>query len=192
MRNKMASQKLVLGLVGMPGSGKSVVVSVAKERNYGVVVMGDVVREEAKNRGLELNPENLGKIMLELRKKEGDTVIAKRCIQKIENARETKIIIDGIRSLKEAEEFRKYFPKFCLTAIHSSPETRFNRLYHRKRSDDPSNWKVFHERDMRELSVGLGEALAMAEYLIVNEERLDIVKERIRQILMKVEEKWMK
>jgi len=191
MGNKMASQKLILGLVGMPGSGKSVVVSVAKERNYDVVVMGDVVRGEAKNRGLEPSPENLGKIMLELREKEGDTVIAKRCISKIERAKETKVIVDGIRSLKEAEEFRKHFPKFCLTAVHSSPETRFNRVYHRKRSDDPSNWKVFHERDMRELSVGLGEALAMAEYLIINEERLDIVKERTRKILSKVEEKWM-
>lgn len=188
----MASQKLVLGLVGMPGSGKSVVVSVAKDRKYDVVVMGDVVREEAKNRGLEPNPENLGKIMLELREKEGDAVIAKRCIPKIEHTKETKVIVDGIRSLKEAEEFKRYFPKFFLIAIHSSPETRFNRLYHRKRSDDPSNWEVFHERDMRELKVGLGEALAMAEYLIINEERLDIVKERVRQMLMKVEEKWMK
>jgi len=34
-------------------------------------------------------------------------------------------------------------------------------------------WEIFHERDMRELSVGLGNAVAMAEYLIVNEERLE-------------------
>ncbi|MGQ9530949.1 MAG: AAA family ATPase [Candidatus Bathycorpusculaceae bacterium] len=188
----MASEKLVVGLAGMPGAGKSLVVSVAKEMMYGVVVMGDVVREEAANKGLEPTPENLGRIMLELRRREGESVIAKRCIPKIESMRESKVIIDGIRSLSEVEEFKKHFQKFTLVAIHSSSETRFKRLYHRQRSDDPKNWEIFHERDMRELSVGLGNAIAMAEYLIVNEENLDAVKGKARTILRKVEEKWMK
>jgi len=41
------NDKLVIGLAGMPGAGKSAVVAVAKANGYGVVVMGDVVREEA-------------------------------------------------------------------------------------------------------------------------------------------------
>jgi len=188
----MSVDKLVLGLVGMAGAGKSVVVEVAKESGYGVVVMGDVVREEAVRRGLMSSPENLGKIMLELRQKEGKNVIAKRCIPKIENAKKPKIIVDGVRSPSEVEEFKKHFSKFSLIAIQSSPETRFKRLYRRQRSDDPKNWKIFHERDTRELSVGLGEAIAMAEYLIANEEEREVVKEKIRKVLRKVEEKWMK
>ncbi|MEM3641290.1 MAG: AAA family ATPase [Candidatus Bathyarchaeia archaeon] len=188
----MSFQKLVVGLAGMPGAGKSLVVSVAKEMMYGVVVMGDVVREEAAKRGLDPTQENLGRIMLELRHKEGENVIAKRCVPKIENMKESKVVVDGIRSLSEVEEFKKHFPQFTLIAIHSSPETRFKRLYHRQRSDDPKNWEIFHERDMRELSVGLGEAIAMAEYLIVNEENLDVVKGKVRTVLRKVEEKWMK
>ena len=59
--------KLLIGLAGMPGAGKSVVVNVAKANGYGVVVMGNIVREEAARRGLKSNPQNLGKIMLELR-----------------------------------------------------------------------------------------------------------------------------
>ncbi len=188
----MTADKVVVGLAGMSGAGKSVVVQVSEEGGYGVVVMGDVVREEAERRCLEPNPENLGKIMLELRRSEGEAVVAKRCISKIEKAKEPKVIVDGIRSLSEVEEFKKHFPKFSFMVVHSSPETRFKRLYHRRRSDDPKNWEVFHERDMRELSVGLGEAIALAEYLIVNEEELEVVKEKIRKILRKVEEKWMK
>jgi len=184
--------KLVVGLAGMAGSGKSLVVSVAKENGYGVVVMGDVVREEARRRGLAPSPENLGKIMLELRQKEGDAVVAQRCISKIETAKEPKIIVDGIRSLNEAEEFKKHFPKFSIIALHSAPETRFKRLYHRNRSDDPKDWQIFHERDMRELSVGLGNAIAMAEHIIVNEQSREIVKEHTKRILRKVEEKWMR
>jgi len=186
------NDKLVIGLAGMPGAGKSVVVAVAKGSSYGVVVMGDIVREEAERRRLELCPENLGKIMLELRQKEGNSTIAKKCIPKIEKVKEHKVIVDGIRSLSEVEEFKKHFPKFALIAIDSSPETRFKRLYQRQRSDDPKNWQIFHERDMRELSVGLGEAIATAEHLIVNEEKLEVVKEKIREVLRKIERKWTK
>jgi dephospho-CoA kinase len=88
---------LVIGLAGMPGAGKSVVVSIAKGRDYDVVVMGDVVREEAEKRHLEPSPENLGKIMLELRQKEGNSVIAKRCISKIESEAKHKVIVDGFK-----------------------------------------------------------------------------------------------
>ncbi|MGB9684830.1 MAG: AAA family ATPase [Candidatus Bathyarchaeales archaeon] len=184
--------KLIVGLAGMPGAGKSVVVNVAKAMGYGVVVMGDVVREEVAKRGLEPTPENLGRIMLELREKEGANVIAGKCIKKIQDAEEQKVIVDGVRSLAEVEEFRKQFPKFTLLAVHASPETRFKRLYNRQRSDDPKNWQIFHERDMRELSVGLGNAIAMAEHLIVNEDNLETVKRKTREVLRKVEEKWMK
>jgi dephospho-CoA kinase len=188
----MTVDKVVVGLAGMPGAGKSVVVAVAKRSSYEVVVMGDVVREELQKKGLEPSPENLGKVMLELRQREGNNVIAKRCIPKIENTKGNKVLIDGIRSPSEVEEFKKHFPKFTLIAIHSSLETRFKRLYRRQRSDDPKNWKIFNERDQRELSVGLGEAITMAEYKIVNEGEKEIVKEKIKEVLKKVEEKWMK
>ena len=186
------SNNLIIGLAGMPGAGKSAVVTVAKGKGYGIVVMGNVVREEAERRHLESTPENLGKIMLELRQKEGNSAIAKKCIPKIDAAKEQKIIVDGIRSLSEVEEFKKHSPKFTLIAIHSSPETRFGRLYRRQRSDDPKNWEIFHERDVRELSVGLGNAIAMAEYMIVNEEDLSKAKNKAAEILKKVEAKWTK
>lgn len=184
--------KLVICLAGMPGSGKSIIVEVAKERGYDIVVMGDVIREEAERRRLEPNPENLGRIMLELRRSEGKAVIAKRCIPKIEETAKSKVVVDGVRSLSEVEEFRESFPKFSFIAVHASPETRFSRVYRRRRSDDPENWKVFHERDMRELNVGLGNAISMAEYVIVNEGELEALKEKVREILKRVEEKWMR
>lgn len=183
--------KLVMCLAGMPGSGKSIIVKVAIECGYDVVVMGDVIREETERRRLEPNPDNLGKIMLELRRSEGNAVIAKRCIPKIEKTAKSKVVVDGIRSLSEVEEFRESFPKFSFIAVHSSPETRFRRVYRRRRSDDPETWEIFQERDVRELSVGLGDAIAMAEWVIVNEGELEALKEKVREILRRVEEKWM-
>ena len=188
----MDSAKLVVGVTGMAGAGKSIIVKIAAQKGYEIVVMGDEVREEAKRRSLMPTPESLGKIMLELRQAHGETVIAKRCIAKIEKTQKMKIVIDGIRSLSEAEEFKNSFSTFSLIAIHSSPETRFRRLYNRQRSDDSRNWQVFRERDLRELSVGLGNAIAMAEYMVVNEGTLEFVKAQAHEILKKVESKWMK
>ncbi len=186
----MKGDKLVVGVAGMPGAGKSVVVSVAIGRGYDVVVMGDVVRRETERRGLKLTPENVGKTMLELRKLEGSGTIARKSLAIIEEAAKQRVIIDGVRSISEAEEFRRHFRKFTLLAVHSSPETRYKRLFHRRRSDDPNNHEISRDRDARELGVGLGNAIAMAEFMIVNEQNLEFAKKSATDILEDIEGKW--
>lgn len=188
----MTSNQLVVGLAGMPGSGKSLILNAASENGYAIVIMGDVIREETRKRGLEPTPANTGQTMLKLREEEGKGIVAKRCIPKIEAANSQKVFVDGLRSLDEAEEFKKHFKNFTLIAIHSSPETRFKRLWKRRRSDDPQDGGAFHERDTRELSVGLGNAIAMAEHMIINEDDINIVKRKIEENLRKVEAKWKK
>jgi dephospho-CoA kinase len=188
----MNADKLVVGLAGMPGSGKSLVVDVARELGYSVVVMGDVVREETAKRGLDLTPQNVGKVMLELRAEGGNAVVASKCIPKIEAQTSAKVLVDGLRSLCEVDAFRGHFAKFGVLGVHASPETRFSRLSSRRRSDDPDGWEVFNERDMRELSVGLGNVIAMAEQLIVNDKSAEEVKVAIRKALSRIEAKWIK
>ena len=188
----MTADKLVIGLAGMPGSGKSVVVDTARELGYDIVVMGDVIRQETLKRGLELTAQNVGKVMLQLREESGNYVIAEKCIPKIEEQTSPKILVDGLRSLYEADIFKKHFAKFSLVAVYASPETRFNRLSNRRRSDDAAEWKVFHERDTRELSVGLGNVIAMAGQMIVNDNSFENVKAKVKESLKRIEEKWLK
>lgn len=187
VKEKM-NPKTIIGVAGMPGSGKSLVTRIAERMGYSVVMMGDVVREETKKRGLPLTPENTGVVMLKLREEEGPAIIAKMCIPKIENTKSDGVIVDGLRSLHELEEYKRHFEKFVLIAIHASPETRFQRLFRRKRSDDPRGWTTFHERDMRELSVGLGDLVVLSDYLIVNEGAKTETEEKIRNLLRKVAE----
>ena len=185
-------EKIVIGVAGMPGSGKATVKEIAKEMGYSIVVMGDEIRKEAKRRKLKPTPENLGQLMLKLRGEEGQTVVARRCALKIESAEEKVVVVDGIRSLREVNEFKKRFPNFFLIAIHASPETRFQRLFQRKRSDAPKSWGTFMERDFRELSVGLGDVIATADYMLINEETRVQLKRKVRKVLESVVEKWMR
>jgi len=161
--------KKVIGVAGMPGTGKSLVNRAAEQIGCSIVIMGDVVREEVTKRGLSLTPENVGTLMLKLRDEEGPAVVAGRCISRIENAKGDVVVVDGLRSLHEVEEYKRHFTNFVTIAVHAAPETRFQRLFRRKRSDDPQGWESFHRRDMRELSVGLGNVIATADYMIINE-----------------------
>jgi dephospho-CoA kinase len=167
----------------MPGSGKSVVDDVAENLGFSIVIMGDIIREEVVKRGLKPTSENLGKIMLQLRKEEGQAAVAKKCIPEIKRANGQGIIVDGIRSLAEVQLFRRTFPKFILLSIHSSPKTRLHRIFNRRRSDAPSNWTIFADRDCRELNVGIGPVIAMADYVISNEESLRQFTSRVRSFL---------
>jgi dephospho-CoA kinase len=178
--------KKVIGVAGMPGAGKSLVTRTAEEIGYSVVIMGDVVREETTKRGLNLTPENVGAVMLKLRDEEGPAVVAKRCVPKIENAKGDVAVIDGLRSLYEVEEYKRHFKNFVTIAIYASPETRFQRLFRRKRSDDPQGWESFRQRDMRELSVGLGNVIATADYMITNEGPKSQTEKQIHNLLRKV------
>ena len=175
--------KIIIGIIGMPGSGKSVVDAVAKNLGFSIVIMGDIIREEVVKQGLPPTSENMGKMMLQLRKEEGQAAVAKKCIPTIKNASSQEIIVDGIRSLAEVRLFRKTFPNFKLLSIHSSPHTRFHRLFNRRRSDDPLDWKLFSERDSKELQVGIGQVMVMADYVIQNEDSLRRFKSRIRSFL---------
>jgi len=185
-------RKVVVGIAGMPGAGKATFNEIAKRKGYTMVVMGDEIREETKQRGLKPTPENIGRVMLQLREEEGPAVVAKRCISKIDNAIGNIVFVDGIRSLHEIEEFKKHFPNFILIAIHSSPETRFQRLSRRRRSDDTKGWETFLKRDQRELNVGLGNAIAMADYLIINEGTKEEFKNKIHEVLEATLRRWTK
>ena len=188
----MNANKLVVGLTGMPGSGKSLVVETAKEMGYVVVTMGDVIRHETQKRGLELTPQNVGKVMLALREEGGNTVIAQNCVPLIAAQTSRKILVDGLRSLYEVDTFKAHFTNFVVIAVHAAPEARFNRLFNRGRSDDPINREVFHERDMRELGVGLGNAIAMAEQILINDVSPEQFKVQAKAALRRIEQKWQK
>jgi dephospho-CoA kinase len=150
----------------MPGSGKSIVAERAASIGYRVIGMGDIIREEAKSRGIEESPRSLGALMLRLRREEGKDVVAKRCLSRAQGGGPS--IIEGVRSLDELNFFRQN-ASIYLVAVHASPATRFQRLLKRGRADDPRDYETFQKRDKRELDVGIGSVIALADSILINE-----------------------
>jgi dephospho-CoA kinase len=177
----------IIAVVGMPGAGKAIVSKAASSRGIPVLVCGDVVREETKKRGLSPTPENIGKVMLSIRQEDGPDVVAKRLIPKITSSGAPLVVVEGVRSMAEVEELRRNHT-VVIVAVHASPKTRYERLAARARSDDPKSWQEFAERDARELGVGIGNVIALAQEMLVNEKSVeemdalsDIVLSRVSQ-----------
>jgi len=149
--------------------------------------LGDGVRAEAKRRNLEPSGDNLGKLMLELREKNGPGAIAKLLTEQIKNSQSKVIIIDGVRSIAEIEVL-KNTGSVKLLSIEASADTRYKFLSARGRSDDPTTREKFEERDNREISVGLGKSIAIADETIVNS---DITLDELTELAHKVIERWI-
>ena len=171
----------------MPGAGKSTIVSKLKEQGYETFSLGDGVRSEAKRQNLEPTGENLGKLMLELRQKNGPGAIAELIKESIQNSTHEIIIIDGIRSIHEINVLKET-GNVKLLAVIASADTRFNFLRERKRSDDPLTREKFEERDNREIGVGLEEIIGLADKSIENN---NVTIEEMVKSAIKIFQKWI-
>ena len=179
----MARRRLIL-LTGMAGSGKTTLSGIIRESGLRVITMGDVIRELVNQQGLELSPENIGRLAAEIRK-DGADAVARRCIEMLKNGSDGLIVVDGIRSLAEVDAFKDVFD-VVLIALWASPLSRFKRLTRRGRSDDPKTWEEFKERERRELGFGIGEAIASSDYLIKNDDGISGLKPAFDEILEKM------
>ena len=172
----------------MPGAGKSTIADGLKPKGYDIINMGNIVREEAKKRNLEATRENLGKLMLELREKNGPGAIAELVKPQIESSISDVILIDGVRSNDEIQVLRK-FGTVKLLAIHASTTTRFDFLQKRGRTDDPQTIEHFEERDNRELGVGISNSIALSDYAISN---IGLTKDELIESTFKIIQSWIK
>ncbi|TLX86353.1 MAG: dephospho-CoA kinase [Thaumarchaeota archaeon] len=168
----MLKDTLIVGLTGMPGAGKTTVANYLSQKGIPLLIMGDVVREVAENEGLEPTSDNLAKLMLRLRKRNGPQAVAHLIVNKIklmkkEDKQLSVVIVDGIRSMAEVQVLRR-IGSIKLLAIHGSTLTRYTHVRERGRSDVPSNIGEFDKRDKIEMDVGISNAIALADETISN------------------------
>jgi dephospho-CoA kinase len=178
----------IVAITGMPGAGKSTAAQALVNRGWKRVVMGDVIRAETKRRGLGSDAKNTGDVMRLLRKERGEAAVAELCLDAIARMGAERVVVDGIRSMAEVDAFRRR-AEVLLVAVDASPTRRFELLKERGRSDDPLTREMFEGRDLRELGVGLGEAIAMADETVSNEHTTPA---KLETEIVEVVERWEK
>ncbi|NEU55285.1 AAA family ATPase [Halorussus sp. MSC15.2] len=173
----------VIGTVGLPGSGKGEAATVAEELAIPVVTMGDVIRRECRDRGLD-PAEHHGEIASALREENGPDAIAQRSLPVVEEALEESdtVLVDGIRAGVEVKRFEEAFgDAFTLVSIEAPFEVRAERVQSRGR--DATDAETLRERDERERGFGMDEAIARADAAIDNTATLEAFHEKIRVLM---------
>ncbi|MDH5018689.1 AAA family ATPase [Halobacterium rubrum] len=174
----------VIGTVGMPGSGKSEAATVAEEAGVPVLIMGDVIRQECRDRGLD-PAQHHGRIAQALREENGPGAIAQRSLPIIEDhlADSDTVLVDGIRSDVEVETFREAFGEdFTLVHVYAPRELRKERIESRNRPGD-TDGESLEAREEREKGFGMEDAIELADVRIKNAGTLEAFHGAFRDLL---------
>lgn len=186
------SNKLV-AIVGMCGSGKSVLADALVDQGYGFLRFGQITLDEVKRRGLEPNEELEREIREGFRAEHGMAAFAILNIPKFDQLLEQRHVVgDGIYSWDEYKVLKdRYGNNLIVVAIYAPPETRYARLEARSSgADDPElrnrgfSREEAKSRDYAELeNIAKGGPIAMADYTIVNDGTMEEYQEKIKDLL---------
>jgi len=171
-------------VTGMPGAGKDEFIKVALERGYKEYHMGDVVRYHARKSNIPVSDESIGKFATDERKRYGMHIWAARTVAQMKG--KEKVVIDGLRNMEELDYFRKNLRCLYVVAIFASRKDRLERILRRGREDDVKSEEGLIRRDSRELSWGIGEVIALADYTLVNDGTLGDFKQKAGRLLDKL------
>lgn len=191
------TDKKIIAIVGMPGSGKTDAGTFLKNKGFGFIRLGQLTLDEVSKRGLEPGEASERPIREELRKKFGMAAFAILNFPKIDELLEKSgVIVDGLYSWEEYLEFKKkYGENLVVMAIYASPKTRYNRLSTRqwdKQKDEKMVNRSYSRRDAKNrdfaqlTNLNTGGPIAMADFTIVNEGTLDDLFENMDKVIKKI------
>lgn len=173
----MIGKKLVIGITGTIASGKDVVARILKDKGFQIISLGEVIREELKSKGVEINRKNQQDLGNELRREFGGQVLAERALKKFKSY-DAPLVINGIRNLDEIK-YLKENSDFKLVGVDAPLETRWMRVQARNRDADLLNHDRFVIDDARDKGFNeplngqqVGMCLVHADFLINNDEEL--------------------
>lgn len=181
------SQRKVIAIVGMAGSGKSEVARVFEAEGFKKIRFGDITDAELQKRGLPRNEENERTIREDLRIEYGMAAYAQLNIPKIDSMLESgNVVVDGLYSWEEYLDLKKkYGEKFSVLAVLSAPATRYNRLMNRQTR--PLTREEAESRDKTEIeNSDKGGPIAMADFAIINEVSVEELRQEARKILDRI------
>ncbi len=177
----------VIVLASLPLAGKTTYAkAMGKKYNIPLYETGEVVLEEVTKRGFEFTPENIKKVTDEC-KKVSDSYFTERLMEKIDTINDQNInavFVSGIRAVSEVDVLKMHYGNnnVFTIAFHASLQTRFERLNNEDRLAGSTgakakedqllrNFDNFMARNKKELGYGVGNVMAIADYVINTEHK---------------------
>lgn len=166
----MPINKIVLGIVGEMGVGKSTLTNYVKEK-YGAVSFrfSDMLVDIAKRLYIEPNRPNLQMISSMVRQTISQDIMSKVIMHDASTATESMIVIEGIRRPSDIA-YLKELPNFCLIGMTADERTRYERVCLRseKPDDQIKTWEEFQQEGLAEAEQEIKNIKAQAKFQINN------------------------
>lgn len=182
----------IIAIVGMSGSGKSVLVDYLTGKGYPKVYFGGMIYKEMEKRGIERTEdgESEKKFREMIRETEGKDWVVRQVIAETKDligAGQKRIVLDGVYSWTEYKILKHEFPK-CLTfiAVVVDKKLRYERVA--KRPGRAFDGKAIRERDRSEIeNLEKGGPIAAADYYILNNGTIEEAERDLSGVLKEVE-----
>ena len=175
--------KKLIAIVGMSGSGKSVVTDYLEEKGFTKIYFGGVVLDKLKESNLEITPENEKMMREKLRADLGMAAMAITLLPKIKEVYDTNdCVLDGLYSWDEYLVLEKEFgSKLNMICVVCDKDIRYDRVS--KRPERPFTRADIIRRDTSEIeNLANGGPIAYADYYILNNGSLEDYYKRIDEI----------
>lgn len=180
----------ILAVVGMSGSGKSVVVDYLTKKGYPKVYFGGMILREMEKRGIERTPDSEKEFREQIRREEGTDWVVRQVIDEVHDlisAGQKRIVLDGVYSWTEYKILKHEFPgELTFVSLVTDKNLRFHRVG--MRVDRPFNTMEIQERDKSEIeNLEKGGPIAMADYYLLNNDTMENLYEQIDRVLKEID-----
>ena len=177
----------IIAVVGMCGSGKSIISSELESLGYQKVYFGGITLEKLKEKGLEDTPENEKMMRESLRKEYGMGAFAYLLLPKIkEFSQNGNVVLDGVYSFSEVEILKEEFQEdFIILSLIVDKAIRYQRLA--ERTIRPLTRGEAEKRDLSEIkNIEKAGPIAYADYYLNGNGTIEDLKEQLNKVLERV------
>lgn len=182
----------ILAIVGMSGSGKSVVVDHLTNLGLPKIYFGGMIYKEMEKRGIERTADGESEKHFRemIRETEGKDWVVRQVIESTKNliaAGQKRIVLDGLYTWTEYKILKKEFPgQMTVLAVVVDKSIRYKRVA--KRPERPFNAEEIQERDRSEIeNLEKGGPIAMADYYLLNNGSVEELEKDVDEVLKKID-----
>jgi len=184
----------IICLVGMCGSGKSVIADELVKRGYSFARFGQITLDLVKEKGLAPTEENEKAIRENIRSEHGMGAFATLNLPKFDQfLSKCNLVADGLYSWSEYKILKDYYKdRITIIAVLAPPALRYQRLEARKEIDEkmrnrPLTREQARARDFAEIeNIEKGGPIAMADYYLLNTGTIPELLEQFENLIKKI------
>lgn len=183
--------KIVIGLIGEMGSGKSTVSRYITETyRASHYRFSDFLREILEKLYISPTRVNLIDLFLILAERFGENVLARPMKELVDKDQNSLIVVEGIRRPADIS-LLKELPNFYLIGITSPEHTRYARITARRENSDDSTktYEGFKEDEQRPTEILIVDMIKNADYTIINDGTLEELCTKVNNLIAEVKTK---